>query len=111
MQSEDGFKFLCNINELKDGRGKRFFIDDCDVAVFKVDNKIYALNNICPHQKSAIIFDGIIEDEKISCPAHGWQFNLSNGCYADGRKGLDVHQIKLIGDKVFIKVVKKDYNW
>ena len=105
------FTKVCSVDDLKEKVGKRFFVDDVEIAVFKVNEKIYALNNICPHQKSAIIYDGFIEDCKVICPAHGWEFNLSDGKMAKDRKGLDSYEVKVIDDDVYVKVFKKELNW
>lgn len=107
----DGFTKIYKYDDLKEKVGKRFFIDDVEVAVFKVDGKIYALNNICPHQHSALIYDGFIEDCKVICPAHGWEFNLSDGKMDKGRNGLDSYEVKIIEDDIYVKVFKKELNW
>lgn len=111
MNNENGFVFICNLSELKDGVGKRFYIDECDLAVFKIGDDISVLSNICPHQKAAIIYDGIIEKGKIICPAHGWEFNIKTGCYDDGRHGLDAYPIKIENGKLFAKIFKREINW
>jgi len=111
MNEPNAFQYICRVQDLKEGKGHRFYVDGCDVAVFKVNDIITALNNICPHQKSAIIYDGIIDGGKVTCPAHGWEFNLKTGCYSDGRKGLDVYEIKIENEKVFVKVIQKEFNW
>ncbi len=58
----DGFQKVCKLTDLQEKIGKRFMINDIDVAVFKVDGEIYALNNICPHQHAAIMYDGFVDD-------------------------------------------------
>lgn len=105
------YHFVCNLNELSEGKGKRFYVNDCDIAVFKIDGVISVLSNICPHQKAAIIYDGIIEDNKIICPAHGWEFDIRSGCYPDGRRGLDSYETKIENEKLFAKVFKRELNW
>ncbi len=111
MNELDGFSKVCKYSALEEKIGKRFFVDDVEIAVFKVDGKVYALNNICPHQKSHIIYDGSIEEKKVTCPAHGWQFDLKTGNLAQGRKGLDSYEVKIVGDDVCIKVFKKVLKW
>ncbi len=111
IEEQNNFTKICQVDELKEKVGKKFFIDDVEIAVFKVDGKIYALNNICPHQHSALIYDGFIENCKVICPAHGWEFNLSDGKMAKGRKGLDSYEVKVIDDDVYVKVFKKELNW
>ncbi len=105
------FKRVCNIDDLKEKVGKRFFIDDVEIALFKVDGKIYALSNICPHQHTALIYDGFIEDCKVVCPAHGWEFDLKTGRMAQNRKGLDTYEVEVNDREVFVKVFKKELNW
>lgn len=111
MNILEGFSKVCKYSELKDKIGQRFFIEDVEIAVFKVDEKIYALNNICPHQKSHLIYDGFIEDGKVTCPAHGWQFDLASGNLAPGRKGLDTYEVKIINDEIYVKVIRKELKW
>lgn len=106
-----GFMKVCEYDDLQEKVGKRFFVDDVEVAVFKVDGKVYALNNICPHQHSALMYDGFIEGCKVICPAHGWEFNLSDGKMAKGRKGLDSYEVKIVNNDVYVKVYKKELNW
>lgn len=48
------------------------------IALFNVDGQIYALENLCPHAGGPI-GDGILEDNVIACPWHGWKFNVCTG--------------------------------
>lgn len=108
---ENEFKKICKITELKKDAGKRFIVDDIEIAVFSTNNEIYALSNICPHQHTALIYDGFLEDGCVVCPAHGWKFNLKTGKQPDGRNGLDSYPVKIIGGEVFVKVHKKEFKW
>ena len=58
---KDGFEFICKLSELKTNTGSRFIIDDIEIAVFKIDDNIFAVSNICPHQHTALIYEGIIK--------------------------------------------------
>ncbi len=111
MNLTDGFTRICKIDELIEGKGKRFIVDDTEIALFKIDGNTYALNNICPHPHSALIYDGFVEDGCVVCPAHGWKFNLITGRKPSGSKGLDTYEVKLINGDVYVKVIPKEYNW
>ncbi|MFA7227614.1 MAG: Rieske 2Fe-2S domain-containing protein [Melioribacteraceae bacterium] len=111
MKEPNGFSKVCKYSDLKEKLGKRFIVDDVDVALFKVDGKVYALSNMCIHQKAAIIYDGFIEDGKVSCPAHGWQFDLATGRVPNAVKGLDPYEVKIIDDDVYVKVYPKRMRW
>lgn len=43
----------------------------------------YALDNACPHSGGSL-GDGYIVRDKISCPWHGWPFELATGAGPDG---------------------------
>jgi 3-phenylpropionate/trans-cinnamate dioxygenase ferredoxin component len=105
------FTKICMISALKENEGKRFIINDTDVAVFKVDGEIYALSNICPHQHTALIYDGFIEDGCVVCPAHGWMFDLQTGLMPTKQKGLDSFPTKIVEDVIYVKVNKKELKW
>ena len=107
----DGFEKVCKLTDIQEKIGKRFMINDIDIAVFKVDGEIYALNNICPHQQTALIYDGFIEEGCVVCPAHGWKFDLRTGNKKSGSKGLDSYEVKIVDEIIYVKVVPKRFNW
>lgn len=107
----DGYTKICKLEELKEKIGRRFFVDDVDVAVFRIGDEVFALSNICIHQKAQIIYDGFVEDYVVSCPAHGWQFSLRDGKMNIGIKGLDKYDVKILNGDVYVKVYQKKLNW
>lgn len=112
MKIEDeGYQKVCSIEQLEEKKGKRFIIDDVDIALFKIDGKVFALSNICPHQHTALIFDGFLEDSCVVCPSHGWKFNLETGKKPSGSNGLDTYKVELVDDNVYVKVIQKKLKW
>lgn len=108
---DEGYQKVCSVEELQDRIGKRFLIDDVDIALFKIDEKVFALSNICPHQHTALIYEGFIEDNCIVCPSHGWKFNVETGKKPSGSSGLETYMVKKLGKDVYVKVVQKKMNW
>ena len=108
---KNDYKKICQVSDLEESRGKRFLIDDVEIAVFKINDEVYAVNNICPHQHTALIYDGFIEDGCVVCPAHGWMFNLKTGKQPTGASGLDTYPTKIIDEEVFVLVNKKELKW
>ncbi len=107
----EGFTELCSINDLNEAQGKRFIVDETEIAVFKLNNDVFALSNICPHQHTALIYDGFLENGYVVCPAHGWMFDLRTGKTPAGSRGLDQYAVKIIDEKIFVKVNKKEFKW
>lgn len=111
MLESEGFTNICKVGELEEKVGRRFIVNDIEVAVFKISNEIFALSNVCPHQQTRLIYDGFIEDKFVVCPAHGWKFNLRTGKKDSGSNGLQVYPVEVINDKVFVKVKPKELKW
>ena len=65
-------------SELRPGDSREVVIDDRCIGLFNVDGRLYALDNLCPHQNAALS-DGRLEGNVITCPLHGWQFNVTTG--------------------------------
>ena len=78
--------------ELTEKSGKKIHFDNSDdiyeVAVFRIDGKLYCVNNHCPHQNAPEIFNGILDDIKVTCPLHGWSYYLDDGRNAEPKRGL-----------------------
>ena len=107
----EGYTKVCTLSELKEKTGKQIFVDDIEIALFKVDNKVYALSNICPHQQTHLIHEGFIENGKVTCPVHGWMFELETGNLAQNRRGLQTYEVTIIENSVCVKVFDKKFNW
>lgn len=105
------YKQLCRVSDLNEKEGKRFFVNDTEVALFKVDGEVYALSNRCPHQQSAMIYEGYIEEGCVVCPIHGWMFNLKTGKMPTGNSGLQSYPVLVKDGYVYVDVVKKEWNW
>ncbi len=105
------FTKICSIYDIEENNGKRFIINETEIAVFKVGGNIFALNNICPHQQSALIYDSFIEDGCVVCPAHGWKFDLRTGNKKSGSRGLDSYEVKIVDENIYVKVFPKKFNW
>jgi nitrite reductase/ring-hydroxylating ferredoxin subunit len=110
-QSEPVFERVCSLCELSEGRGIKFVIRDIDIAVFIVQDKVYAINNVCTHLHKSILCDGFVEDVCITCPAHGWQYNLEDGKRPGGGRGVESYPVEIRGEDVFIKVSQKKFKF
>jgi 3-phenylpropionate/trans-cinnamate dioxygenase ferredoxin component len=107
----EGFEKVCSLTDLSERKGKRFFVNDTDVALFKVDGEVFALGNVCPHQHSSVIYDGFLDEDYIVCPSHGWKFNLKTGRQPTGYKGLDTYEVIVSDNTIYVKAAKKELKW
>ncbi|MEJ8843611.1 Rieske 2Fe-2S domain-containing protein [Lacibacter sp. H375] len=75
---EDGFVYVCEADEIEDSRAKIFCIDQERIAVYRHEQKLYAIHNVCKHQGGPL-GEGKIVDGCITCPWHGYQYLPHNG--------------------------------
>ncbi len=65
------------------------------IAVFRDGKTIGALTNLCAHQNGPI-GEGRIIDGLVTCPWHGYQYQLKNGCAPPPfAEKLATHQVRL----------------
>lgn len=74
----DGFVRVCNADEILDNRAKVICVNNERIAIFKYDNKVSAISNVCKHQNGPL-GEGRIIDGCITCPWHGYQYLPHNG--------------------------------
>jgi len=99
------------VTDLQEKIGRKFIVNDIEIAVFRINDEVFALSNICPHQQTHLIYDGFVEEEFVVCPAHGWKFNLKTGKKDSGSNGLQVYPVKVVDQKVYVKVSPKELKW
>jgi nitrite reductase (NADH) small subunit len=74
------------------------------IAVFRLGDDFFAVNNACPH-KGASLCDGeiLIRDKIVRCPWHHWNWQLGDGkLESDPRQRLRTYQITVEGDEVIL---------
>lgn len=53
-------------------------VDGRDVALYRVEGRIYATSNICTHG-DALLSEGWVDDGCIECPLHQGRFEIATG--------------------------------
>ena len=64
--------------ELPPGAWRTVDVDGADVAVFNVDGRYYAIENVCTHDGGELT-GGDVEGAIIVCPRHGARFSITTG--------------------------------
>lgn len=85
------FVSVCTSSELISEKGKKIKFEediDMEVSIFKIDNEYFCVSNICPHKHQPVIYKGIIKDCTVTCPAHGWTYDLKTGENTNKHQGI-----------------------
>ena len=72
---------LCPADTFEELEGKPFHVNGPHLAIFKSDDKFYAVDNRCPHMGYPMS-EGSLRDGVLICHWHHWEFDLkSGGCF------------------------------
>jgi nitrite reductase (NADH) small subunit len=90
------------MEELPPGTVRELYIEGKAVAVANVGGKIYAINNTCLH-RGGPLGQGLLEGKVVTCPWHGWQFDVTSGqAVQNPAAGVDCYAAEIRGQDVFI---------
>lgn len=80
-------------------------VDDRMVALFHVDGKYYALDDVCTHDGGPLA-EGELCDHQIACPRHGAKFDIRDGraLTMPATKPTVAHDVKVEGESVFVRL-------
>jgi len=65
-------------SDVPEGRAEVFEVEDRYIAVFRVSDGFYAIEDICTHDGGPLA-EGEIEDHEVICPRHGARFDIRTG--------------------------------
>ena len=68
-------------DEIGDGASKIVTIAGRSVAVFRIKDQYYAIQNNCLH-RGGPLGEGEVRDYEVTCPWHGWKYNIMDGSFS-----------------------------
>ena len=102
LSSQNVYIPVCSVREIEENRAKIFTLSGERVAVFKYNNKISAINNVCRHQGGPL-GEGKVIDGCVTCPWHGYQYLPGNGQSPPPfTEKVETYRVRLDGDMVMI---------
>ena len=72
------FRRVCRVEDVTDGRALGVEVDGLRLAIYRMDDAIFALLARCPHENGPMDL-GWIEEGEAVCPLHRWRFKLTTG--------------------------------
>jgi len=89
--------------DLFEGAGIAVTPQDHDIAIFKVDDGVFAINNVCSHG-NAKLCEGFVEGNYVECPFHQALFDVRDGTVGCGpaTEPVKAWPVKIESGRVFI---------
>ena len=91
-------------NALMNGQNRVIDVDGTDVAIFKINNEYFAIEDVCSHDGTEIA-SGMLDGDEIICPRHGARFCIKTGVVKSAPAYEDIHSypIRIVEGMVQIK--------
>jgi len=102
---------VAELTEFSSGRPKRVVVNETELAVFFIGGQFYAVQNECPHQHYSAMHEGILNGLELTCPMHGWTFDVSTGQATVGGGRLKRYAVKVVGNDVLVETPNPDPDW
>jgi nitrite reductase/ring-hydroxylating ferredoxin subunit len=86
--------------DVKAGQGIVAEIGGKTLAVFNVGGTFHVIDNTCLH-RGGPLGEGELEGHVVTCPWHGWEFNVTTGeCVKNPSAKVEVYQVRIEGNDV-----------
>ncbi len=90
------------ISEVPNFGKKVVSISGREILLVNIKGTLFAVENECPHQGSPL-GAAVVKDGYISCPRHGYRFNLTDGkCAEHPEFVLKTFPVQLNGDEILV---------
>jgi nitrite reductase (NADH) small subunit/3-phenylpropionate/trans-cinnamate dioxygenase ferredoxin subunit len=98
------FEAVGQFSDFVPGRGKMVTVAGRHVAVFRLGDEFFALDNHCLHRGGPLC-DGDIKNGVVTCPWHGWSFEIRTGTMVqDPGVGVSKHDVRRVGDEIAVRL-------
>lgn len=97
--------FAAKVSDVPNFGKKVVSLNGQDVVLVNIKGEFFACENECPHQGSPM-HSAIVKDGYISCPRHGYRFDLKSGrCLDNPAYTLKVYPLQVQGDEIHLELV------
>lgn len=100
-----GWRRVARLSEVHEGRPHPVTVDDVRVALYRVGDAVYAVDDICTHAYVRLS-GGTLAGTVIECPVHHARFDVATGrCLArPATEDLATYAVVIEGDTVSVRV-------
>ena len=89
------------------GEAREFTLEGNPICIANENGRFFAMDNVCAH-RGGPLGQGVIDQGKMVCPWHGWQFDLVTGkSEQSATLGVAAYEMKIEGDSVLVQLPVK----
>ena len=96
---------VCALDELTPGVPRQAVVDGVTVALVRVGDEVFAINDVCSHG-AVSLSEGEVDDCTLECWLHGSRFDLRTGAALSlpATEPVAVYPVKVEDGKVLVSV-------
>jgi len=102
----DGYTAVARVDEVVEGRGKRVYIGSEAIALFRVGEHVFAVNDRCTHGRASLS-EGVVNPRTcvLTCPWHDGRFDLKTGAPKGGppRVPIATYEVRVEGERLLVR--------
>jgi nitrite reductase (NADH) large subunit len=108
MNAARPWKFVCELQEILPDAGVAALIDGRQLAIFRVDEQVYALDNYDPNSDVNVLARGLVGDVQgepvVASPVYKHHFSLASGrCLEDASRSVRVYPARVSNGEVWVQ--------
>ena len=100
---DDTFVKVGRASDIAERRSKVVHLEGEEIALWRVNGCLYAINNVCPHQHIPALHQGTLDGLNLTCPMHGWTYSLETGVAVFGNGRANVYEVRNNGENILMK--------
>jgi NAD(P)H-dependent nitrite reductase small subunit len=100
----EAFVKVARLEEIPTERGKVVEVEGKEIALFRTDGSVYAIDNLCLHEGGPL-GHGPVKEGIVTCPWHLWRFDVRTGAMVEAPSmKVDCFAVKVEGEDVYLDV-------
>ena len=100
----EGYEVVLHKDALEKGKIIEVIIGGTAIAVARLEQGWFAIQNTCPHAEGPL-GEGSIDGTLVTCPYHGWQFDITDGsCRTNPYTTIKTYPVQVVGDAVCVRL-------
>ncbi len=96
---------VARVHELPNGQRLLLDVGDRSIAVFNIAGSFFAIDDVCSHDDGPVA-EGEVIGDRIECPRHGGQFDLTTGKAVQLPAVADIgaYPVRVVGDEIQVGI-------
>jgi nitrite reductase/ring-hydroxylating ferredoxin subunit len=103
--TEDDFVLATDEANLQENHMRLVNLAGRSILLTRHGGHVYGLSNRCPHLGCSLS-NGTLREFVITCPCHGWSFDIRSGEYLNNKAvTLMTYECKIEKGKIFVRLI------